>query len=72
MIRTPSSYGGARGGLRLQYEFGNGNQKHDRGLRFVVRDLTYIRNGRKRVFGSTGEPDGRGEGIWDGGLVVSL
>ena len=25
-----------------------------------------------RLFGSTGEPDGRGEGIWDGGLVVSL
>lgn len=25
-----------------------------------------------RVLGSTGEPDGRGEGIWDGGLVVSL
>lgn len=24
-----------------------------------------------RVLGSTGEPDGRGEGIWDGGLVVS-
>lgn len=25
-----------------------------------------------RLFGSTGEPDGRGDGIWDGGLVVSL
>jgi hypothetical protein len=25
-----------------------------------------------RLFGSTGEPDGRGEGIWDGGLVISL
>ncbi|CAI8619481.1 unnamed protein product [Vicia faba] len=25
-----------------------------------------------RLFGNTGEPDGRGDGIWDGGLVVSL
>ena len=25
-----------------------------------------------RLFGSSGEPDGRGDGIWDGGLVVSL
>jgi len=24
-----------------------------------------------RFFGSTGEPDGRGEGIWGGGLVIS-
>ncbi|KAK1566895.1 hypothetical protein Q3G72_005719 [Acer saccharum] len=23
-----------------------------------------------RLFGSTGEPDGRGDGIWDGGLVA--
>ncbi|KAF1856894.1 hypothetical protein Lal_00001870 [Lupinus albus] len=23
-----------------------------------------------RLFGSTGEPDGRGDGIWDGGLVL--
>ena len=33
MIRTPSSYGGARGDLYHQYDDGNGNQKHDRGLR---------------------------------------
>jgi hypothetical protein len=41
----------------------------------VVRDRDlYIRKREvsMRVFGSTGEPDGRGEGIWDGGLVVSL
>lgn len=30
------------------------------------------RNVSMRLFGSTGEPDGRGDGIWDGGLVVSL
>ncbi|KAL9337311.1 hypothetical protein Peur_069080 [Populus x canadensis] len=32
MIRTPSCYGGARGDLP-SYDDGNGNQKHDQGLR---------------------------------------
>ena len=41
---------------------------------FVVQDNKTIRksNVSMRLFGSTGEPDGRGDGIWDGGLVVSL
>jgi hypothetical protein len=39
---------------------------------FVVQDNQTISNVSMRLFGSTGEPDGRGDGIWDGGLVVSL
>ena len=41
---------------------------------FVVQDNKTISksNVSMRLFGSTGEPDGRGDGIWDGGLVVSL
>ena len=41
---------------------------------FVVQDNKTINNSNvsMRLFGSTGEPDGRGDGIWDGGLVVSL
>lgn len=41
---------------------------------FVVRDNKTISNSNvsMRLFGSTGEPDGRAGGIWDGGLVVSL
>ena len=41
---------------------------------FVVQNNQTInnRNVSMRLFGSTGEPDGRGDGIWDGGLVVSL
>lgn len=39
-----------------------------------VQDNKTINNSNvsMRLFGSTGEPDGRGDGIWDGGLVVSL
>ncbi|KAK8942995.1 hypothetical protein KSP39_PZI008756 [Platanthera zijinensis] len=50
-------------------------QKHDRGLRGPRSDFSlYISHSyvSMRLFGSTGEPDGRGEGIWDGGLVISL
>jgi len=41
---------------------------------FVVQDNQIISNSNvsMRLFGSTGEPDGRGDAIWDGGLVVSL
>lgn len=41
---------------------------------FVVQDNQTISNSNvsMRLFGSTGEPDGRGDEIWDGGLVVSL
>jgi len=41
---------------------------------FVVQDNKTINksNVSMRLFGSTGEPDGRGDRIWDGGLVVSL
>lgn len=41
---------------------------------FVVKNNKTINNSNvsMRLFGSTGEPDGRGDGIWDGGLVVSL
>ena len=41
---------------------------------FVVQNNQTINNSNvsMRLFGSTGEPDGRGDGIWDGGLVVSL
>jgi hypothetical protein len=41
---------------------------------FVVQDKKTINksNVSMRLFGSTGEPDGRGDIIWDGGLVVSL
>lgn len=41
---------------------------------FVVQDNKTINksNVSMRLFGSTGEPDGRDDGIWDGGLVVSL
>ena len=41
---------------------------------FVVQDNSTISNSNvsMRLFGSTGEPDGRGDGLWDGGLVVSL
>jgi hypothetical protein len=41
---------------------------------FVVQNKKTINNSNvsMRLFGSTGEPDGRGDGIWDGGLVVSL
>ena len=41
---------------------------------FVVQNNKTINNSNvsMRLFGSTGEPDGRGEGIWDGGLVISL
>ena len=55
-----------------QYDDENRNQKHDRSL--VVQDNKTINksNVSMRLFGSTGEPDGRGEGIWDGGLVISL
>lgn len=41
---------------------------------FVVQDNQSISKSKvsMRLFGSTGEPDGRADGIWDGGLVVSL
>ena len=41
---------------------------------FVVQDNQTISKSKvsMTLFGSTGEPDGRGDGIWDGGLVVSL
>lgn len=57
-----------------QYDYdGNGNQKHDWGLRGPQDNKTISNsNVSMRLFGSTGEPDGRGGGIWDGGLVVSL
>lgn len=52
---------------------GNGNQKHGWGLRGPQDNKTISNsNVSMRLFGSTGEPDGRGGGIWDGGLVVSL
>ena len=72
MIRTPSSYGRARGVSNFNMMMGM-ESRSTTGV-FVVRDNTYISNSNvsMRVFGSTGEPDGRGEGIWDGGLVVSL
>ena len=40
----------------------------------IKKDNKTINNSNvsMRLFGSTGEPDGRGDGIWDGGLVVSL
>lgn len=41
---------------------------------FVVQENQTISKSKvsMRLFGSIGEPDGRGDGIWDGGLVVSL
>lgn len=38
---------------------------------WIISTIHHI-NVSMRLFGSTGEPDGRGDGIWDGGLVVSL
>lgn len=56
----------------MKYSDGNGNQKHDWGLRGPNNKTFSKSNVSMRLFGSTGEPDGRGDGIWDGGLVVSL
>jgi hypothetical protein len=41
---------------------------------FVVQENETINNSNvsMRLISSIGEPDGRGDGIWDGGLVVSL
>jgi len=41
---------------------------------FMVQDNKTINksNVSMRLFSSTGEPDGRGSRIWDGGLTVSL
>ena len=45
-----------------------------KGIDLDIQDNKTINNSNvsMRLFGSTGEPDGRGDGIWDGGLVVSL
>jgi hypothetical protein len=45
----------------------NRNQKHDRSLWSKKQSIT-----GKRLFGSTGEPDGRVDRLRDGGLVVYL
>ena len=41
---------------------------------FMVQDNKIIpkSNISMRLFGSTGEPNGHGDKIWDGGLIVSL
>ncbi|KAL8104430.1 hypothetical protein AgCh_028589 [Apium graveolens] len=50
---------------------GNGNQKRGWGLRGPQDNKTISNsNVSMRLFGSTGEPDGRGGGIWGGGRVL--
>jgi len=72
MIRTPSSYGRARGLMDINMMM-RIETRSTTGV-FVVQDNKTINNSNvsMRLFGSTGEPDGRGDRIWDGGLVVSL
>ncbi len=72
MIRTPSSYGRARGLMDINMIM-RIETRSTTGV-FVVQDNKTINNSNvsMRLFGSTGEPDGRGDRIWDGGLVVSL
>jgi hypothetical protein len=68
MIRTPSSYVFHE---EIDHQYDDGNQKHDRGLRGPKKTISNS-NVSMRLFGSTGEPDVLSDGIWDGGLVVSL
>lgn len=72
MIWTPSSYGRARGLMSINMMM-RIETRSTTGV-FVVQDNKTINNSNvsMRLIGSTGEPDGRGDRIWDGGLIVSL
>ncbi|KAH0746372.1 hypothetical protein KY285_008029 [Solanum tuberosum] len=67
--RANNSKAFEHGELYHQYGDWNGNQKSDWVL--VVQDNQTINNSNisMQLFGSTGEPEGRDNGIWEGGLV---